>query len=179
MARSLKPYGPGTARFSPCTTWRYELTRDLSGCPHTAPRKGVLLSIGLNPSTATDDDDDPTIHKESGLAVTWGYATYLKGNAYGYRATLPKDMFAARKRGIDIIGPDNDDALRAAVAQVRRKGGRVLAAWGLHVDAERQRAIAALLTGVEVVCVAVNKNGSPSHPLYKSTKRLRPWTCPL
>ena len=57
MARSLRPYGPGTARFSTCETWRYELTRDLSAQPFKRKRSGVLLSIGLNPSTATCDDD--------------------------------------------------------------------------------------------------------------------------
>lgn len=180
MARSLKPLGPGTARFSPCQTWRYELTRDLASYPRTTnlPPRGVLLSIGLNPSTATGDDDDPTIHKESFFAIDWGYAFYLKTNVFAFRATLPTDMFAARARGIDIVGPDNDDAIRAAVARVRREGGRVLAAWGKHIDGERQRAVARLLVGVEVVCVAINKDGTPSHPLYKKSDNLRAWTCP-
>lgn len=180
--RSLKPLGPGTARFSPCRTWRYTLTRDLSRYPRPAekfPPRGVLVSIGLNPSTATGDDDDPTIHKESFFTIAWGYAIYIKTNAYGYRATEPDDMFAARDRGIDIVGPDNDAAIRAAVNRVRREGGRVLAAWGQHIDLARQRAIVQLLTGVEVVCVAVNKNGSPSHPLYKRSDNLQAWTCPV
>lgn len=181
MPRSLKPLGPGTARFSPCGTWRYELTRDLTNYPKHPPGfvpKGVLLSIGLNPSTATCDDDDPTIHKESFFTINWGYAIYIKVNAYGYRATVPVDMFAARKRGVDIVGPDNDAAISAVVERVRCEGGRVLAAWGQNIDPARQRAVAQLLTGVEVVCVAVNKNGSPAHPLYKASKKLRPWTCP-
>lgn len=181
MPRSLRPLGPGTARFSLCGTWRYELTRDLSGYPRPveeSPPKGVLLSIGLNPSTATGDDDDPTIHKESFFTINWGYAIYVKANAYGYRATVPADMFAARDRGIDIVGPDNDAAISATVDRVRREGGRVLAAWGQNIDLARQRAVAQLLTGVEVVCVAVNKNGSPAHPLYKSANKLLPWTCP-
>lgn len=177
MARSLKPYGPGTASFSPCLIYRYALTRDLSNCPHPTPRGGILLSVGLNPSTATDDDDDPTIHKESGFALAWGQALYLKVNAYGYRAMEPDDMFEARNQGVDIVGPDNDAAIRDAVARVRTEGGRVLAAWGQHVEPERQLAVAALLQGVEVVCVAINKNGSPAHPLYKK-RAAKPWTCP-
>ena len=175
--RRLKPYGPGTARFSPCDSYRYELTRDLN--QHVSDTRGVLLALGLNPSTATSDDDDPTIHKESLFALTWGFSIYIKVNAYGYRATLPKDMFAARDRGIDIVGPDNDAAICAAVDRVLREGGRVLAAWGQHIDSARQRAVAQLLVGVEVVCVAVNKNGSPAHPLYKKGDNLRPWTCPV
>lgn len=178
MARSLRPYGPGTARFSSCATWRYELTRDLSAQPFKRKRSGVLLSIGLNPSTATCDDDDPTVHKESGLALAWGYAQYIKTNAYGFRAMEPEHMFAARDRGIDIVGPDNDAAILAALAVVAREGGRVLAAWGQNIDDARQRAVAALLNGVCVLCVAINKNGSPGHPLYRRVDRLLRWTCP-
>jgi hypothetical protein len=178
MARELEPYGPGTARFSPCATWRYELDRDLRACPFDRTRQGILLAIGLNPSTANSQKDDPTVHKESGWAVAWGYAFYVKLNAYAFRATLPKDMFAAKKRGVDIVGPENDAALIAAIARVRHEGGRVLAGWGRHADADRQRAIARLLTDVEVVCVEVNENGSPAHPLYKNLSKLGPWTCP-
>jgi hypothetical protein len=145
VARSLRPYGPGTARFSSCETWRYELTRDLSVQPFKRKRSGVLLSIGLNPSTATCDDDDPTVHKESGLALAWGYALYIKTNAYGFRAMQPPDMFAARARGIDIVGADNDAAIREGLSRVAREGGRVLATWGQNIDAERQREVAQLL----------------------------------
>lgn len=180
MARSLKPYGPGTATFSRCKTWRYSLSRDLSAWPRPTeafPPRGILLAIGLNPSSATDDDDDPTVHKESKWAIDWGYREYWKANAYGFRATEPEDMFAARDRGIDIVGPHNDFYIRKLVERVRREGGRVLAGWGRHIDDERQRALAALLTGVEVVCCAINKNGSPAHPLYKKPAVL-PWVCP-
>lgn len=180
MARSLKPYGPGTATFSKCMTWRYTLSRDLSAWPRAPsqrPLRGILLAIGLNPSTATDDDDDPTVHKESKWAIDWGYREYWKTNAYGFRATEPEDMFAARDRGIDIVGPDNDAAIRKLVARVRREGGRVFAGWGKNVEPERQRAVAALLTGVEVICCDVNKDGTPTHPLYRKPA-MRPWVCP-
>lgn len=173
MARSLKPYGPGTATFSPCATWRYTLSRDLS----SYAGRGILLAIGLNPSTATGDDDDPTVHKESKWAIDWGYREYWKTNAYGFRATEPEDMFAAQARGIDIVGPDNDIAIKRLIRRVRREGGRVLAGWGRHIDDERQRALARLLADIDVVCCAVNKNGSPAHPLYKKPAIL-PWVCP-
>ncbi len=178
MGRSLKPYGPGTAKFSSCKTWRYTLSRDLTALPSELfTRRSILLAIGLNPSTATGGDDDPTIHKESKWAIDWGFREYWKANAYAFRATEPDDMFAARDRGIDIVGPGNDIAIRTLVDRVRREGGRVLAGWGQHIDSERQRRIASLLVGVEVVCCAVNKNGTPAHPLYKKPATL-PWVCP-
>lgn len=179
MARSLKPYGPGTAAFSPCGTWRWALSRDLSGWPHpvgTYPR-GILLAIGLNPSSATSDDDDPTVHKESKWAIDWRYREYWKVNAYGFCATEPDDMFAAQDRGIDIVGMHNDRMIKKLVGRVQLHGGQVLAGWGRHIEPVRQRVLAALLADVEVVCVAVNKDGSPTHPLYKKPARL-PWVCP-
>ena len=117
------------------------------------------------------------VQKWAKWAIDWGFREYWKANAYAFRATEPDDMFAARDRGIDIVGPGNDIAIRTLVDRVRREGGRVLAGWGQHIDSERQRRIASLLQGVEVVCCAVNKNGTPAHPLYKKPATL-PWTCP-
>jgi len=179
MARSLKPLGPGTARFSPCGTWRYELTRDLTAA--CTPRRGggVLVSIGLNPSTATGDDDDPTVHKESFYTIAWGYARFIKANAYGFRATKPAAMFEARDHGIDIVGPDNDAAILAAVDLVRQQGGRVLVAWGRHIEHVRQAVVARLLGDVEAYCVAVNKNGTPKHTCYTRNDAVPVrWRCP-
>jgi hypothetical protein len=180
VGRSLKPYGPGTATFSPCKTWRYELTRDLTESCYAPKRgSGVLVSIGLNPSTATDDDDDPTVHKESYYTIRWGYALFIKVNAYGFRATDPDDMFAARDRGVDIVGPENDAAIRSAVARVRRQGGRVLVAWGKHIETERQRAVAKLLGNVEPYCIKPNKDGTPFHTCYaRNDAEPVVWSCP-
>jgi hypothetical protein len=180
MARSLKPLGPGTARFSACGTWRYELTRDLTESCYAPKRgSGVLVSIGLNPSTATGDDDDPTVHKESFYTIAWGYARFIKANAYAFRATKPVNMFAARDRGIDIVGPGNDAAILAAVDLVRQQGGRVLVAWGRHIEPERQRAIARLLGPVPAYCIKPNKDGTPFHTCYSRNDAVPVrWSCP-
>jgi hypothetical protein len=180
MARSLKPLGPGTARFSPCELYRYELTRDLTESCYVPKRgRGFLVSIGLNPSTATGNDDDPTVHKESFYTIEWGYRWFIKANAYGYRATVPDDMFAARDRGIDIVGPGNDATILAAVDLVRQQGGRVLVAWGRNIEPARQRAIAQLLGNVPAYCVAVNKNGTPKHTCYTRNDAVPVrWSCP-
>jgi hypothetical protein len=181
VARSLKPLGPGTAHFSPCGTWRYELTRDLSRYPRPTeqyPPKGVLVSIGLNPSTATCDDDDPTVHKESFYTIWWGYERFIKTNAYGFRATKPEVMFEARDRGIDIVGPENDAAILAAVRLVRARGGRVLVAWGKHIETARQRQIAKLI-GTDVYCIKPNKDGTPFHTCYARNDAVPVrWSCP-
>lgn len=43
---------------------------------------GTVLFIMLNPSTATDILNDPTIRRCIGFAQRWGYAKLLVGNAY-------------------------------------------------------------------------------------------------
>lgn len=181
MARSLKPLGPGTARFSSCATWRYELTRDLTGYPRPAdqfPPKGVLVSIGLNPSTATCDDDDPTVHKESFYTVWWGYARFIKLNAYAYCTTYPSELFEARDRGVNIVGPENDATIRRALQLVRRQGGRLLVAWGGNIEPERQKQIARLV-GDDAYCIKANRDGTPFHTCYarNDAKPVR-WRCP-
>lgn len=180
MARSLKPLGPGTATFSPCGTWRYELTRDLTESCYAPKRgSGVLVSVGLNPSTATDDDDDPTVHKESFYTIWWGYVRFIKINAYAFCATKPEHMFEARDRGVDIVGPDNDATIRRAISLVRRQGGRVLVAWGKNIEDSRQAAIAKLFGDVAPYCIKVNKDGTPFHTCYaRNDAKPVLWRCP-
>jgi len=154
---------PGTARFSACELWRWELTRDLNGSHHRP-----LVSIGLNPSTATAQKDDPTIAKEIKFALRWGCSRYIKVNAYGWRETLPKALFAAQKRGIDIVGADNNDAIRAAIAESQAQDGVLLGAWGGNIEVERQCALARLFEEMQAVvwCIKRNDDGSAKHPLY-------------
>ncbi len=172
MTRIWKTRHPGIARFSSCMQWRWWLTRELGGAR-------TLVSIGLNPSTATEEFDDPTIAKEQGFASRWSHGRYIKVNAYGWRATKPKDMFAARDRGIDIVGTDNDAAIREAIAIAVKTRGIVLAAWGGNIEPARQAAIAALAGDVPIWCVKRNDDGTAKHPLYaRNDSKLIRWYAP-
>ena len=165
---------PNTATFSPDETHRYTLTRELGGTI-------TLLAMGLNPSKATAELDDQTIRKDMGFARIWGCGRIVKTNAYGYRATDPEDMKRARKAGIDVIGPDNDAAIQKALADLLRSDGRLLVAWGNHIEEARQRALAEMIdcSGITPYCLGTNKNGTPKHELYiPFAQELLPWTCP-
>lgn len=171
MARRLKPRGPGTSSFSDDELYRYALTRDLSAYGG----RGTLMSIGLNPSTATADEDDPTVAKECRYAIAWGFAHFVKTNAYAWRDTDPAKMFAAQQRGIDIVGEDNASWLRWAI----RAADQVLVAWGGKIEPARQIAIAAMLADVAPVCVKINVDGTPSHTCYAPNSAQRvPWRLP-
>lgn len=69
--------------FSPCGRYRYTLWREWIG------GEGFVQFIGLNPSTATDTEDDPTIRRCINYAKSWGYGGMCMTNLFAYRATLP------------------------------------------------------------------------------------------
>ena len=159
----------GTASFSRCRTFRYTLTRDLGGAR-------PLVVIGLNPSTADARQDDPTVRREIAFALRWGFGRLVKLNAYSYRATDPRVMQAAAKRGDDIVGPRNDAAITRALTDARASDGLVLVAWGRHARPERVSRLVELLAGTEARCLRTNLDGSPVHPLYqRATTRPKPW----
>src|SRR6185369_17379869 len=87
-----------TAVISKCGKYRYSLRREWIG------GAGTVCFIMLNPSTADASVDDPTIRRCIGFAQRWGYQILEVVNLYAYRATRPRDMFAAA----DPVGPENE-----------------------------------------------------------------------
>jgi hypothetical protein len=63
----------------------------------------MLALVGLNPSTADELRDDPTIRRCIRFAKDWGFDGLYMLNAFGFRETDPKEM----KRATDPIGPEN------------------------------------------------------------------------
>jgi hypothetical protein len=139
------------AQFSPCRQYRYQLWR------YWDRSKPVLNVIGLNPSTADETQDDPTIRRCIDYAWRWGYGGLWMTNIFAFRATDPKVM----KAQADPVGPRNDDVLKHSAYH----SGLVLAAWGTH-GAFLGRGAAVLAMLPKVHCLRMTKDGSPAHPLY-------------
>lgn len=118
-------------------------------------REGYAMFIGLNPSTADETNDDPTIRRCRGFAKAWGFRQMWMLNLFAFRATSPKDM---RNAG-DPIGPENDRYL-----QEYAQRGFVVAAWGRTGEfMKRDRQVMELLKG------RIHQIGEaeyPRHPLY-------------
>ena len=76
--------------FSSCRTYRYVLWRELD-----AANPRYALFIGLNPSTADEVADDPTIRRCKDFARRWGYGAVCVANLFAYRATKPAKLKAA------------------------------------------------------------------------------------
>lgn len=160
------------AIFSPDRRFRFALTRRIHLTAWAEQR--TLVASGLNPSKADAFIDDPTIRKGKGFAERWGCGLYIMLNAHGFRATQPNDMHAAAAGGLDVVGEHND-ALIAFVLGRLDPGDIALAAWGNHATAARDAEMRRLAAeaGVQWRCFGVNKNGSPTHPLYQR------WETPL
>lgn len=145
----------GGAEFSGCRAYRYTLWREWDASLPT------VNFVGLNPSTATETVDDPTIRRCVRFAQDWGYGRLFVTNIFAFRATDPADM----KRAADPIGPDNGRWLR----ETARSAGLVIAAWGAHGE-WRGRGPYVLtrlqVDGIAVHCLGVTKDGHPKHPLY-------------
>jgi hypothetical protein len=114
------------------------------------------MFIGLNPSTANANIDDPTIRRVSSFARDWGYGGVYMANLFAVVSSDPKILLTCS----DPIG-DNDIWLDI----VRSKCEDVLFAWGSFKEAkERGAKVAAMFP--TAVCLGINKDGSPKHPLY-------------
>jgi hypothetical protein len=147
------------ATLSDCGTYRYTLSRIWQ--ENHPP--DICCFVMLNPSTADAQLDDPTIRRCIGYAKEWGYDGLWVRNLFAYRATQPKDMLAASKRGVDIRGGFRADE---ALEQVR-EAKLIVAAWGRYPCKSRAAQFLDMMGDRQVWCLGKNQDGSPVHPLYQ------------
>lgn len=151
----LKGDAQSVAVYSPCARYRYALTRVWDA---TAPRAVFVM---LNPSTATEVQNDPTVERCERRARALGFGGFRVVNIFAFRATDPKVMRAQA----DPVGPDND----AAIAEAVGWGDQIICAWGNHgAYLGRGRTVEALLCaeGKPLFCLELTQTGVPKHPLY-------------
>ena len=143
--------------FSPCRTWRYTLRHSWMDVFDIEERP--IVWIALNPSTADENQLDPTLRRIRGYSKAWGYNTFYMLNLFAYRATDPQDM----RRAADPIGPENDKW----ILEIARKSDLVMFAWGRHgLFNNRQDQVLNLLQGFNLCYLEKTGDGIPKHPLY-------------
>ncbi|MFD3190283.1 DUF1643 domain-containing protein [Sedimentitalea sp. HM32M-2] len=146
---------PSTAVYSDCQRYRYSLTRVWD------PDGRKALFVMLNPSTATEVQNDPTVERCERRARALGFGAFQVTNIFAWRDTDPRRMRAAA----DPVGPENDAAILAGAAWA----DQVVAAWGTHgAHLQRGARVEALLrgTGRDLYHLGLSKAGHPKHPLY-------------
>jgi hypothetical protein len=118
----------------------------------------MLLIIGLNPSTADDEKDDPTIRSCIRLATNNGFGGFVMCNLYSFITSDPEIL---KENMQDAVRPETDETLKRMI----RNTQRTVCAWGKwsFID-ERVKEVLQLIK--EPHCFRQNNNGSPAHPLY-------------
>lgn len=142
-----------SADFSPCRRYRYALQVMWDD---SLP---LLVVCGLNPSTADENNDDPTLRRVQGFARDMGRGGVLMLNAFAWRSTDPKGLLAAA----DPVGPENTisnfvDWIGANIP---------VAAWGGNIQNNPAlRFRLPELNRIQWDCFRRTKHGHPAHPLY-------------
>jgi hypothetical protein len=155
------------AIFSHCLRYRFELWRNWG-----TGRK--LAFIGLNPSTADETRNDPTVTRCINFAKRDGFAGMVMLNIFGLRSTDPALILSP---SFEPVGQGND----AAILKWLKRHSDVLAVacWGSHRSvAVREADVVALAVKAKnaLHCFGVNQDGSPKHPLYlRGDTMIRPF----
>lgn len=149
-----------SALVSGCGRYRYSLEREVSMLG-----TGTVVFIGVNPSTADAEFDDATIRKMSGFVDRWGYARFVVGNVFAWRATDVRDLPADRATAVGDMNYQH-------LLQMLSGADLVVPCWGnVSKVPPSHRAqfgmVRALLSVMSkpVMCFGLTNSGSPKHPL--------------
>ena len=158
-----------TAVFDKTGQYRYQLDRRWQDDGAT------VAFIMLNPSTADEKRDDPTLRACIQFAQRWEYAALSVVNLFGYRTPHPNVLKTAE----DPVGPENDEYVMRVVDAAEK----VVLGWGNFGGLwGRDRAVLDLLKlhKRKIYCLQRNKSGHPRHPLYiRRTVSLQPFVLDL
>lgn len=152
-------YGTSVAMYSSDMKYRYLLSRTWNGQrPH-------LCWLMLNPSTATEEVNDPTVERcERRTRSDDTYGGMIVLNLYAYRATDPRELWNVS----DPVGPYNDSTIEINL----RGNSFVVCAWGANAKSERSAKVRDVLRVLvnrnKLTCyhLGLSRNGTPRHPLY-------------
>jgi len=113
------------------------------------------MCIGLNPSTANAEKDDPTIRRLISDLTWLGYGGLAMCNLYGLITSKPAELFGH----VDPMG-ENEKWL----VKISEECKPVIFCWGKFIQA-RYRAGVVSKMFPDALCFGHSKHGSPLHPL--------------
>lgn len=149
-----------TAVMSRCKRYRFELRRVWG------PGNSLVMFVGLNPSTADQTTDDPTVRRWRGFAKAWGHDGMIVVNAHPLRSTDPRALKTHEYRG------DEYAYNLKTIARLVAECDRVVCCWGANLPREHERTLvkelrtAAHFHGLELQHLGLTREGQPKHPLY-------------
>ena len=144
----------GWAHFSDDRSYRYILGRRIGDSDRR------LLFIMLNPGTADESHNDPTIRRCIGFAERWKFGIMEVANLFAFRTSYVTELRCAD----EPVGSGNDEWISKALTTA----DSVVLAWGNH-GAYKGRSRQVRRMVLNVTCpfhLGLNKTGEPKHPLY-------------
>lgn len=124
--------------------------------------KQKAVFIGLNPSTANADEDDPTIRRVVRFAYDWGYGGVNMLNLFPLITPFPEEL--KQDKITEFAYFNNMDWIKTVVTS--RNTGIVVCAWGAFNEAKEKAKEVMQIIPQQTHALGVNKDGSPKHPLY-------------
>jgi len=141
-----------TAILSTDKKYRYVLTRIFN------EKLPIVAFVGLNPSTADDKEDDPTINKCISYCKNLNYGGFYMVNLFAYRSTDQSQLFLQE----EPVGVENDKHLANVISKV----DKVICCWG-NTGTLKGRNVEVLKKISQPYCLNINISGEPTHPLYQ------------
>lgn len=153
------------AKFSPDHMYRWWLTRvwDVG--------KPQICWIMLNPSTADERYDDPTLRRIIEFSQAWDYGRLVVVNLYPYCSSTPEEV-----RGWVIAGVFRAwERNKHEILETAMVSQRVVCAWGAAPWAQVRGFFTVKLLeekGIELACLGLTQSGAPKHPLARGRHRI-------
>lgn len=140
------------AIFSNCRKYRFVLYRIWD------KKRKYLIFIGLNPSTADENQNDNTVIKVINFTRKWGYGGVFMMNCYPYISTDPERL---------IMNKDYNKFNFECINKISKKCSKIIFSWGnFKIVRDNKTDIKLYKMFKSAYCLIQNKNGSPRHPLY-------------
>ena len=119
-----------------------------------------VLWIGMNPSSAAEDEDDKTVRWEQEMTWRWGYNRYVKMNVGTYRATQPADL---ARLGGSAVWPSNIERIAISAGYA----SKIIAATGNLPDVLKPYGLSLFRRlhheRRQLICFGKTKYGWPRH----------------
>ncbi len=152
------------AVFSDNRLYRYELRLRWAEGP-------LVQFIGLNPSTADEVEDDPTIRRCKAFAKATGGGGMAMTNLFAWRSAYPSSLLKVPSpigedgKFITVCGTEFSNRNDYHLFTVGLQCPTRIACWGTHGKIlYRVAKVKMWLSGLS--CLAITKSGFPQHPLY-------------
>lgn len=120
----------------------------------------VNCICGVNPSTADEKENDPTIRKDIGFSARLGFGGLLKVNVCAFRATDPRKL----RKAFNPLGDCNRASdIRKYFVDFQAK--QFIAAWGKNGNYFWGQCQRILEQFPDAMCFGTNPDGTPKHTL--------------